>query len=365
MFKKYYYIHFVLWMTYATAQCPPRDLNAAAAVGRPCRKDCSSDSSKCKNGKVCLCDHECGYSCINLGKFCSQLPAIPNAEEFQVHRGTNRLSVPSTSTQFLYDDVAEYICSPGYVKQVPTIPHYCHGRSGWTGSTVCILSCRRYNFRKARAYNLVCGRGCQTDQHCDEGLRCLCDGYCGRSCVNPDISCGRAPPAENTRITYTGEGFQRRAYYTCTPGFYLRTGDYERKCTGGGTWDGIRVSCRRITCGNPLTSVQLMGGRVINGLPGPFYVGHEITLWCSSGRRILGSGKRTCLESGLWSGEDTVCDIIDDEIRCPHPGIPINGRLTQGENFSVGNFVEFECDPGYVMIGEARQECYYFLEWSD
>ena len=57
--------------------------------------------------------------------------------------------------------------------------------------------------------------------------------------------------------------------------------------------------------------------------------------------------------------------LLDDEIRCPHPGIPINGRLTQGENFSVGNFVEFECDPGYVMIGEARQECYYFLEWSD
>ncbi|XP_076821429.1 uncharacterized protein LOC143468237 isoform X2 [Clavelina lepadiformis] len=361
--KCVFLLYFSLWMICASAQCPTRDLNAAAAVGRPCRKDCSSDSSQCKDGKVCLCDHECGYSCINLDNFCGIPPTISNAESFRVFRG-NRNPVPATSTQFNYDDVAEYICSPGYVKQAPAIPHYCHGRKGWTGSTVCILSCRRYNFRKAREYNLVCGRGCQTDRDCVGNLRCLCDGYCGRSCVNPDIDCGQVTPASNSRISYTGNGFERRVRYTCNPGFYVSSGDFERKCTGGGTWDGDIPSCQRITCGNPLTSIQLMGGGVASGLPGPFYVGHEITIQCSSGRRILGSGKMTCLESGLWSGEDTVCDIIDNEIRCPHPCIPINGRLTQGGNFSVGNFVEFECDPGYVMVGEARQECYYFLEWS-
>ncbi|XP_076821631.1 uncharacterized protein LOC143468357 isoform X1 [Clavelina lepadiformis] len=353
-----------LWLIKASAQCPSRDLNAAVAVGRPCRKDCSSDSSKCKDGKVCLCDHECGYSCINTGNFCDRPPTIPNSKGFRVYRGFNPTLVPATDIQFNYDDVAEYICSPGYVKQVPAIPHYCHGRKGWTGSTVCILSCRRYNFRKVREYNLICGKNCQTDQDCVGNLHCLCDGYCGRSCVNPGVNCGQAPPTSNSGISYTGIGVERRAHYTCNSGFYVSSGDPERKCTGGGRWDGNIVSCRRITCSNPLTSIQLMGGRVVYGLPGPFYVGHEITLRCFSGRRMLGSGKRTCLESGLWSGEDTVCDTIDNEVRCPHPGIPINGRLTLGGNFSVGDFVEFECDPDYVMVGEARQECYYFLEWS-
>ena len=50
------------------AQCQPRDLEQARAVGRPCRRSCNPEASVCRGGKVCLCDHECGYSCINIGE---------------------------------------------------------------------------------------------------------------------------------------------------------------------------------------------------------------------------------------------------------------------------------------------------------
>ena len=55
----------------------------------------------------------------------------------------------------------------------------------------------------------------------------------------------------------------------------------------------------------------------------------------------------------------------DNLTRCSHPGIPINGNLQNAtRNFPIGSIVEFDCDEGYVMIGERIQECLYFLEWS-
>ena len=48
---------------------------------------------------------------------------------------------------------------------------------------------------------------------------------------------------------------------------------------------------------------------------------------------------------------------------CPHPGVPIAGRL-YGNDFSVGSVVTFSCDPGYVMEGDSRQTCLEFKQWS-
>jgi len=51
--------------------------------------------------------------------------------------------------------------------------------------------------------------------------------------------------------------------------------------------------------------------------------------------------------------------------RCPNPGIPVNGYVvSDSEGYNVGSAVEFACDPGYAMVGERRQECLFFLQWS-
>ena len=55
----------------------------------------------------------------------------------------------------------------------------------------------------------------------------------------------------------------------------------------------------------------------------------------------------------------------DNLTRCFHPGIPIHGNLRNvTQNFRIGSVVEFECDEGYVLVGDMIQECMYFLEWS-
>jgi len=47
--------------------CPVRNSDAALAVERRCRKECIPGGNDCHSDRVCLCAHECGYSCINLG----------------------------------------------------------------------------------------------------------------------------------------------------------------------------------------------------------------------------------------------------------------------------------------------------------
>ena len=56
--------------------------------------------------------------------------------------------------------------------------------------------------------------------------------------------------------------------------------------------------------------------------------------------------------------------FVDNLTRCSHPGIPINGKLNMTSDFSIGSLVEFECNRGYVMIGDSEQECLFFLQWS-
>jgi len=49
-------------------------------------------------------------------------------------------------------------------------------------------------------------------------------------------------------MKYTGHGTSRKAHYVCNEGYYLHSGSDTRKCTGGGTYDGILPLCRRMTC---------------------------------------------------------------------------------------------------------------------
>ena len=50
-----------------SAQCNFRNRTAAALVRRPCTEPCNPSSNQCARSAACLCDHECGFSCINRG----------------------------------------------------------------------------------------------------------------------------------------------------------------------------------------------------------------------------------------------------------------------------------------------------------
>ncbi|CAK8674437.1 unnamed protein product [Clavelina lepadiformis] len=348
----------------------PRDVKAAAAVGRLCREACRPGVQTCPSGQACLCDRECGFSCIDLNNFCSIPPPIGNMARVVVYReGLARSFFQVPAAPYRYGDVARYECNPGFKIDGRINRLDCHGRKNWTnlGNVRCLLACKKHQPQEAAENNMICTSACDTDQDCHGRLRCMCDEYCGRACVNPDVDCGIAPPTLNATIKYTGSGFRKIANYICDDRFFLSSGSPSRQCTGGGTWDGRTPICERVTCGDPTPSIEAMAGEPASNFnPNPpFYAGDQYEFSCRPFHRMLGDRVRTCMSNGRWSGIDTVCDIKDDETRCPHPGVPINGVLLRNKGFAIGNVVQFACEAGYSMVGSPRQKCLYFLQWSD
>nr|XP_039270145.1 complement factor B-like [Styela clava] len=306
-------------------------------------------------------------TCPALGR----IPHLRSIRYVRQNRVTNELE--DATEPYKYDVRAYYTCEPGYLA-IPDNVRFCHGRSReenktWTREIVCAKSCDERNRGLIDKYNFKCGFHCYTDEHCNYGEVCICDGACGRSCVNAVVDCGDAPIAKDATIEYTGKGLERVAHYICNEGMYTARGDVSRKCTGSGIWDGELIKCERVTCENPIPSIYSMGGWVQNYSPPPYYYNTTLQFSCGTYRRLLGSKIRTCMGDGRWSGIDTVCDykFRGRKNRCPHPGIPIGGKLFRfaGDvEFPVGRKVEFSCNDGLVMIGEASQQCLFFKQWS-
>uniref|UniRef100_H2YD57 C3/C5 convertase n=1 Tax=Ciona savignyi TaxID=51511 RepID=H2YD57_CIOSA len=345
--------------------CPTKNAVAAALAHRRCRKPCQPQSSRCRHGLVCLCDHECGYSCINLANFCPTPPIVAHARNITITRGNSANPTPP----YRYNDRARYVCEPGY-DLVTDDNHLCHGRRGWTGSSICTPHCRRYDPLTVLEKRMICGQTCRIDSDCTEGHQCRCDESCSLRCVRNNLNCGDAPSVRNATIQYVGSGLDRIAHYICAEGFYLASGSTSRRCAGSGTWDGIQPTCERITCSNPSPAIRNTGGRVVGWVRGPYYVGTQFSFACRSNQRLIGSRTRRCESNGRWSGVPIACDNRrrQNEIRCSHPGYPVNGGIVRGATgsyrFQVGEQVTFACDNNYVLVGEPIQTCLYHLQWS-
>ena len=62
-----------------------------------------------------------------------------------------------------------------------------------------------------------------------------------------DLTCSFLSSPPNARVEYSGTGVNRRAKYICNDGYYRRTGSSSRRCTGGGTWEGLAADCQSIS----------------------------------------------------------------------------------------------------------------------
>lgn len=66
-FNKIFYLGLLFWGTFVV--CEERKV-CETVISRPgyCRKACLKDEQCKKANKRCLCDGECGLSCVNPGK---------------------------------------------------------------------------------------------------------------------------------------------------------------------------------------------------------------------------------------------------------------------------------------------------------
>ncbi|XP_039270387.2 complement factor B-like [Styela clava] len=406
-----------------------------------CKRDCAT-TRRCKGElKKCICDDECGLSCINPSSIClGEPPTVEHAVYRNIRRiistknGMKHLEIvdPVEPPYYLWDMIT-YTCERGR-RLVGPLPR-CGGHRLWTDEVpVCVdMSCRnpvpnvRYAYHRylrpahgrmlpvsnktipvlndvveytcedgllltgeppkcldygmwshhtvqcvvpcfeevdpelISKYGLTCGSSCLTTADCDSGMECFCDGPCSRVCVESNIDCGEAPEVQHATVNYTGSAIHKVARYSCDYGYYLAHGSLSLYCSGSGLWIEDEPICMPVTCGDPSTSIEETGGS-IRSYEGT-HVGAVIKFRCPTNYKMLGAKSRTCLGNGKWSGPLTICDLRDEVKRCPHPGVPINGRLI-GDDFTVDSTVRFGCDYGYVLYGDEEQTCLWFKEWN-
>lgn len=75
-------------------------------------------------------------------------------------------------------------------------------------------------------------------------------------------------------------------------------------------------------------------------------------------------GENTNSESIYQKNHSSLLYLLTSlAITCGHPGNPANGR-TNGSEFNLNDVVNFTCNKGYILNGNARAQCRLNGQWS-
>uniref|UniRef100_A0A8C5JP90 Sushi domain-containing protein n=1 Tax=Junco hyemalis TaxID=40217 RepID=A0A8C5JP90_JUNHY len=147
--------------------------------------------------------------------------------------------------------------------------------------------------------------------------------------------------------------------YSCQPGFTL-LGDPSVLCTAWGNWS---LPYPRSGCGTPTLLLFAELSKEYENQT-EFPVGMTVNYTCRPGyvEQPQISSTITCLENLTWSEAQEFCKML----QCPSPP-----NITKGthdsqdlEVFPAGMVVNYSCDPGYSLRGEASIHCTSSGNWS-
>lgn len=182
---------------------------------------------------------------------------------------------------------------------------------------------------------------------------CLATGYwSGDEPICRPIECPKLPAPQYGSVSISGLRVGSTATYECNDGFTL-VGATTRRCLSTGHWSGGAPSCQSISC--PKLFAPYYGSVSTNGQQ----PGSIATYRCSSGFLLVGESTRRCLTSGHWSGKAPVCQPI----KCPRLTLVLNGRIT-ATGRRVGSTATHVCFDGFVLVGNSVRTCLNTGVWS-
>nr|XP_046174411.1 sushi, von Willebrand factor type A, EGF and pentraxin domain-containing protein 1-like isoform X1 [Oncorhynchus gorbuscha] len=203
---------------------------------------------------------------------------------------------------------------------------------------------------------------------CEEGfilnttakLKCMMGGEWTPSpyevgCV--PVRCSKPVGIEKGYVSGTNYSFGAMVAYSCDKGFLIQ-GEKRRTCEANGKWGGVLPVCQPVSCPSP---PSLENGFIQN--EGHFIFNSKVTYACADGYRLTGHPERVCQANRQWSnGDPPVCHILT----CNPPPIILHGqyRGSVGSVFEVGHKVEYVCDEGYELTGDAVWMCLKYGKWD-
>ncbi|XP_036925234.1 complement factor H-like isoform X4 [Sturnira hondurensis] len=188
----------------------------------------------------------------------------------------------------------------------------------------------------------------------------LWTGCVAQDCVSP-------PPKKDREIllgSWSEQSYQEgtKATYKCRPGF--RTyGVITVQCKEG-QWVDLSPSktCQKKPCGSPgdtpFGSFDLaVGDR--------FEYGAKVVYTCDEGYRMIGEVNFRECEADGWTNDIPLCEVV----RCLPVTDPENGRVISGafgpdQEYSFGQVIKFECNPGFKLAGPKELHCSGNGVWS-
>uniref|UniRef100_A0A4W5M3K6 Sushi domain-containing protein n=1 Tax=Hucho hucho TaxID=62062 RepID=A0A4W5M3K6_9TELE len=204
---------------------------------------------------------------------------------------------------------------------------------------------------------------------CEEGfilnssakLKCMMGGEWTPSpyevgCV--PVRCSKPGGIERGYVSGTNYSFGAMVAYSCDKGFLIR-GEKRRTCKANGEWGGVLPVCQPVSCPSPPS----LNNGFIQVCCSSDQIHVKVTYACDDGYRLTGHPERVCQANRQWSnGDPPVCHILT----CDPPPIILHGqyRGSVGSIFEVGHKVEYVCDEGYELTGDAVWTCLKYGKWD-
>ena len=166
-----------------------------------------------------------------------------------------------------FEDTVNYACNDGF-QLIGSTERTCLSTGMWSGTKpTCVPACEDYDLVQ-----------CNTPENLTDGT-----------------------------VSYSGTGFEDTANYACNDGFQL-IGSTERTCLSTAMWSGSKPTCvpacedyDLVQCNTP---ENLTDGTVSYSGTG---FEDTVNYACNDGFQLIGSPQRTCLSTGMWSGNMPTC----------------------------------------------------------
>ncbi|NXJ74305.1 CR1L protein, partial [Trogon melanurus] len=288
----------------------------------------------------------------------------------------NAVKAKLASNLFPVKTVVTYECREGHqfspgetVRHIQCLPDFTWSE---TPPPCERIRCPNPDVRNGRALNVWGERddylyGDRLEITCNEGyafkghssslvLHCTSDGRWDPEVpeCTPEPHCPK-PDAAHMREVYKSKNdytVGTRVRLACDSGYILR-GQEVTQCQADMSWAPPLPFCDK-ACGPP---PQITSGRHSGLGQEQFPYGAEVTYSCAEGLSLLGDPSIYCTSNDgvnmTWSGPAPECRLV----RCPAPAIE-RGRMTpQRFTFPYGTAVQFSCDEGFKLQGDAESRC--------